>query len=58
MTFQLGVGGLGGFGHGIAGYTSWIVAFAIVLVLALLARWTMRPSRRAVRKRQNGDGTQ
>lgn len=45
---QLGVGGLGG-GLGIAGYESWIITFVILLVLASLAWWTMRPTRRAKR---------
>jgi len=40
------------FGPGIAGYASWIVAFVIVLVLARLAWWTMRPARRVTRAKQ------
>ena len=54
QLFRLGVGGLGDFdfGPGIAGYKSWIVAFVILLVLALLAWWTMRPGRRAARNRR------
>jgi len=51
QLFRLGVGGLGGFGPGIAGFKSWIVAFVIMLVLAWLAWWTMRPARRATRAR-------
>ncbi len=42
---RLGVGGLGG-GLGIAGYKSWIISLVILLVLAGLARWAMRPARR------------
>ncbi len=49
------IGGIGGFGPGIAGYKSWIVAFIVLLLLAWLARWTLRPARRAGRTRQ-GDG--
>jgi predicted lipid-binding transport protein (Tim44 family) len=51
----LGVGGLGG-GLGIAGYKSWIIALVILLVLVGLARWTMRPARRAARaQRRTGE---
>jgi hypothetical protein len=52
---RLGVEGLGG-GLGIAGYKSWIIAFLILLVLAGLARWTMRPARRATRARRPNGG--
>ena len=50
QLLRLGVGGLGGFdfGPGIAGSKAWIVAFVVLLVLAWLARWTMRPARRAL----------
>ena len=52
---RLGVGGLNG-GVGIAGYKSWIIAFVILLVLSGLARWTMRPARRAARaQRRTGE---
>ena len=52
---RLGVGGLGG-GLGIAGYKSWVIALVILLVLVGLARWTMRPARRAVRaQRRTGE---
>lgn len=51
QLLRLGVGGLGDFGPGIAGYKSWIVAFGIVLALAWLARWTISPARRAARAR-------
>lgn len=54
---RLGVGGLGG-GLGIAGYKSWIIAFAILLVLAGLARWAMRPARRATRAQRPNGGTE
>ena len=49
QLLSLAVGGLGDFGPGIAGYKSWIVAFGIVLILAWLARWAMRPARRVAR---------
>lgn len=54
QLLRLGAGSLGDFdfGPGIAGYRSWIVALGIVLVLAWLARWTMRPARRADRTKQ------
>lgn len=45
----LNIGGLGGFGPGIAGDRSWVAAAAVVVVLAVLAWWTMRPARRASR---------
>ena len=48
---RLGVGGVSG-GLGIAGYKSWIIAFVILLVLAGLARWTMRPARRPARAKR------
>ncbi len=43
------IGGLRGAGPGIAGYTAWIIAAVIILVLVTLAWWTMRPARRASR---------
>ena len=43
----LGIGGLSGAGPGIAGFSAWIVAAVVIVLLAALARWTMRPSRRA-----------
>ncbi len=46
---SLAIGGLRSVGPGIAGYTAWIVAGAVILGLAALARWTMRPARRATR---------
>lgn len=49
------VGGVNG-GLGIAGYRSWIIAFVILLVLAGLARWTMRPAGRAARARRRTGG--
>ena len=52
QLLRLGVGGLGDFGSGITSSKSWIVAFVSLLVLALLARWTMRPARRAARTRR------
>lgn len=52
QSVSLRVGGLGDFGSGITSSKSWIVAFVILLVLALLARWTMRPARRAARTRR------
>lgn len=52
QLLRLGVGGLGDFGPGIAGYKSWIVAFVILLILAWLARWTMSPARRVARTKQ------
>ena len=36
-------------GPGIAGYRSWIVAAVVLIVLAALAWWTLRPARRATR---------
>ena len=48
---RLGVGGLGDFGSGISSSKSWIVAFVILLVLVLLAWWTMHPARRTARTR-------
>ena len=41
--------GLGSAGPGVAGYKSWIVAFVVVIGLAALAWWTLRPTRRATR---------
>lgn len=54
QLLRLGVGSLGDFdfGSGIADNKSWIVAFAILLVLTWLARWTMRPARRAAPTKQ------
>ncbi|MGB0101392.1 MAG: hypothetical protein WBP61_14035 [Nocardioides sp.] len=52
---RLGIGDLDG-GPGIAGYTSWIIAFVVLLVLAALARWMTHPARRAARaQRRTGD---
>lgn len=42
----LGVGGLEGLGPGIAGFTTWIVAAGVILLLAALAWWTTRPAKR------------
>lgn len=46
---RLGVGSLFDSGSGFTSSKSWIVAFVVLLVLVLLARWTMRPARRASR---------
>jgi type VI protein secretion system component VasK len=43
----LNTGGLAGVGPGIAGGRSWIVAVGVVVLLAALAWWTLRPARRA-----------
>lgn len=41
------LGGLGGAGAGFGGPSGWIIAVAVVGVLAGVARWTMRrPGRR------------
>lgn len=42
------IGGLG-VGPGIAGDRAWTVAAGVVVLLAALAWWTMRPARRASR---------
>lgn len=56
LVVRLGVRRPGSGGAGIAGYKSWIIAFVILLVLAGLARWTMRPARRGVRaQRRTGE---
>lgn len=54
QLLTLGVGGLGDFdfGPGIAGSKAWIAAFVVLLVLAWLARWTIRPARRTARTKQ------
>ncbi len=36
-----------GVGPGIAGSTSWLVTAVVLVLLAVLAWWTMRPGRRA-----------
>lgn len=41
-----------GVGPGIASYTGWVVAFALVLLLAWLAWWTMRPAKRVARSKR------
>ena len=41
-----------GVGPGIASYTAWIVAFALVLLIAWLGWWTMRPAKRAARSKR------
>lgn len=43
----LGIGGLPGAGPGIAGFSAWLVAAAVLAVLGVLAWWTARPTRRA-----------
>lgn len=50
-----GVGGLWGVGPGLVGYSGWIIAFAMVLLLAWLAWWTMRPAKRAARSKGTAD---
>ena len=52
LILSVGPGGLGGVGPGIAGYTAWIVAFVVMLGLAGLAWWTLRPAKRAARSQQ------
>lgn len=54
QLLRLGVGGLD-IGPGISGPKAWIVAFVVLLVLAWLARWSMRPPRRAARTKQSDD---
>lgn len=49
QLLSVGVGGLIDSGSGFTSSESWIVAFVMLLVLVLLARWTMRPARRASR---------
>lgn len=49
---RLGVGELIDAGPGIFGYQSWIITFVVLLVLAGLAWWTMRPVRRATRNQR------
>ena len=43
----LDVDGLETVGPGLASQTAWIVAVAVLVLLAVLAWWTMRPARRA-----------
>ncbi len=47
-----GFAGRWGVGPGIASYTGWVVAFALVLLLAGLAWWTMRPAKRVARSKR------
>ncbi|MGC1206839.1 MAG: hypothetical protein WA880_02670 [Ornithinimicrobium sp.] len=49
------VGGLWGTGAGFVGIGGWVIAFAVVLLLAWLAWWTMRPARRATRSQRTAD---
>jgi hypothetical protein len=45
----LTAGGLLGVGPGIAAGTAWMIAVVVVLLLAAIAWWTMKPARRASR---------
>lgn len=47
-----GVGGLWGTGAGFVGIGGWAIAFVMVLLLAWLAWWAMRPARRATRSQR------
>lgn len=39
-------------GPGVAGFTGWIVAFGVLLLLAWVAWWTTRPAKRVARPRE------
>ncbi|WP_344151024.1 hypothetical protein [Nocardioides koreensis] len=47
-----GIGGLSGVGAGIADFRAWIVAGVVLIALAALAWWTMKPAGRVDRDRQ------
>lgn len=49
QLLALAVGGLPSVGPGIAGDRSWLVSAGALMLLAVLAWWTMRPARRASR---------
>lgn len=52
LILSVGPGGLEGVGPGVAGFTALVVAFVVMIGLAWLAWWTLRPAKRAARSQR------